>query len=228
MRKARTDGQKTKRQLLAAASEVFALRGFRGATMAEICRKAKANTAAANYHFGSKETLYVESWCFGFEQSLRIYPPDGGIAASAPAEERLHGRILAIMYRIVDPRSHALDVVYKELANPTGLLTGVIQQALEPIMQGFIAIIRELLGPGGGEQSVLLCLMSIRAQCFNPLMRERRRRLDTAGLLPANQDPVMADIEALADHVTRFSLAGIRAIREQIASERSRQGPALA
>ena len=95
-------------------------------------------------------------------------------------------------------------------------------------MQGFIAIIRELLGPGGGEQSVLLCLMSIRAQCFNPLMRERRRRLNTAGLLPANQDPVMADIEALADHVTRFSLAGIRAIREQIASERSRQGPALA
>jgi AcrR family transcriptional regulator len=228
MRKARIDGQETRRQLLLSAGEVFAVRGFRGATMAEICRKAKANTAAANYHFGNKETLYVESWRFGFEQSLRIYPPDGGVPAGAPAEERLRGRILAIMRRIVDPRSHALDVVYKESANPTGLLAGVIQTALEPILQGFISVIRELLGPGAEEQMVLLCLMSIRAQCFGPLMRERRRRLDAKGLLTYSQDPVMEDVETLADHVTRFSLAGIRAVREQILCAQDRQEPAHA
>ena len=60
MRKPRIDGQETRRQLLLAAGEVFAASGFRGATMADICRKAKANTAAANYHFGGKETLYPE------------------------------------------------------------------------------------------------------------------------------------------------------------------------
>ena len=94
--------------------------------------------------------------------------------------------------------------------------SGVIQQALEPIFRGFSRIIRELLGPEASEQQVLLCLMSIRAQCFGPLMRERRRKLDAALSLPPSQDPVMKDVEALADHVTRFSLAGIRAIHEQI------------
>ena len=226
MRKARIDGQETRRQLLVAAGEVFAVRGFRGATMAEICRKAKANVAAANYHFGNKETLYVESWRFGFERSLRIYPPDGGVPASAPAEERLRGRILAIMRRIVDPGSHALDVVYKESANPTGLLAGVIQEALEPILEGFISVIRELLGPGADEQMVLLCLMSIRAQCFGPLMRERRRKREVSELLLPGQDPLMEDVEALADHVTRFSLAGILAVRNQISRTQRHQGPA--
>ena len=215
MRKPRTDGQETRRQLLISASEVFAIRGFRGATIAEICRKAKANTAAANYHFGNKETLYVESWRFAFEQSLRTYPPDGGVPEDSSVEERLRGRILAIMRRIVDPRSHELDIVYKETANPSGLLAGVIQQALEPVFRGFTLIIRELLGPGATEQQVLLCLMSIRAQCFAPLMRERQRKLNLSGPLPATHDPVMEDVETLADHVTRFSLAGIRAAKQQ-------------
>ncbi len=219
MRKARSDGQQTRRQLLLSASEVFAVHGFRDATIAEICRKAKANTAAANYHFGNKEALYVESWRFAFDQSLRTYPPDGGVPADSSLEERLRGRILAIMRRIVDPQSHDLDIVYKETANPTGLLAGVIQQALEPILHGFTSIIRELLGPEATEQQVLLCLMSIRSQCFGPLMRERRRKLDPAGPLQTTQDPVIQDVEALADHVTRFSLAGIREVKSQIACQ---------
>ena len=216
MRKPRIDGQETRRQLLESASAVFAARGFRNATIAEICRKAKANSAAANYHFGNKETLYVESWRFAFEQSLCSYPPDGGVPEDAPIEERLRGRILAIMRRIVDPESHDLDIVYKESANPTGLLTSVIPQALEPIFSGLSRIIRELLGPEAGEQHMLLCLMSIRAQCFGPLMRERRRILDVMGQQPPIQDPVMKDVDTLADHVTKFSLAGIREVRQQI------------
>lgn len=220
MRKLRIDGQETRRQLLISAGEVFAARGFRSATIAEICRKADANTAAANYHFGNKEMLYVESWRFAFEQSLRAYPPDGGVPEDVPVEERLRGRILAIMRRIVDPQSHELDIVYKEMANPTGLLADVIQHALEPIFHGFTLIIRELLGPEATEQQVLLCLMSIRAQCFGPLMRERRRKLDAPGLPLPTSDPVMGDVETLADHVTRFSLAGIRAVREQIECEK--------
>jgi len=215
-RKPRIDGQEKRQQLLAAASEVFAARGFGNATLAEICRKARANNAAVNYHFGSKETLYVECWRYAFDKSLGVYPPDGGIAPDAPVEMRLRGRILAIMRRVVDPKSYELDIVYKETATPTGLLTEVIITALEPILMGFRRIIEELLGPAAGEQEVRLCLMSLRAQCFGPLMRERRRRIDFKVAALPDQDPVMQDVEMLADHVTRFSLAGIRAVRETV------------
>ena len=168
MRKQRIDGQETRRKLLTAACEVFAKKGFRDATIAEICRQAKTNVASANYHFGGKEALYVESWRFAFEKSLQNYPPDGGVAPDSPVEDRLRGRILSVMRRIIDPQSHELDIFYKEMANPTGLLAGTIQQSIEPVFRGFAAIVRELLGQQTGEQKVRLCLMSIRAQCFGP------------------------------------------------------------
>ncbi|MEJ2656760.1 MAG: CerR family C-terminal domain-containing protein [Desulfobacterales bacterium] len=218
MRKQRIDGQETRRKLLAAACEIFAKKGFRDATIAEICRKAKANVAAANYHFGGKEALYMESWRFAFEKSLKTYPPDGGVAADAPVEEQLRGRILAIMRRIIDPQSYELDIFYNEMANPTGLLASAVQQSIEPIFRGFADIVRDLLGKQSLEQQARLCLMSIRAQCFGPLMRERRRKITSADPLPSSPEWDLDDLETLVDHVTRFSLAGIRAIRSQMES----------
>jgi AcrR family transcriptional regulator len=211
-RRQRRDGKQTRLQLLEAASKVFAAKGFREGTMAEICSKAKANAAAANYHFGSKEGLYVESWRYAFEKSLKIYPPDGSVPSHAPVEERLRGRVLSIMRRILDPESHDFDIVHKEIASPTGLLAGVMQQSMEPIFHGLGLVVHELLGERATEESVRLCLMSIRAQCFGPLLRERRRKMAPGSSLPGSE-PLEENVEVLADHVTRFSLAGIREIR---------------
>ena len=51
-------------------------------------------------------------------------------------EERLHARIFSIMRRIIDPESHDFDIVHKEMANPTGLLAGSIQELIDPILGG--------------------------------------------------------------------------------------------
>lgn len=210
----RKDGQETRQRLLDAACEVFAANGFRQATVAEICREADANIAAANYHFGGKEALYVETWRYALEKSLRTHPSDGGVAADAPPEERLRGRILSIMQRIVDPKSYDFDIVHKEIANPTGLLTDAMHESLGPLRRDFVAMVRELLGEKVTEQQVRLCHMSIMAQCFGPLLRERRRKKSSRGSHARGHEPLGADVKTLADHVTRFSLAGIREISQ--------------
>ena len=212
MRKQRSDGQETRQNLLTAAGEIFAAKGFRETTIAEICKQAGANTAAVSYHFGSKEALYVESWRYAFTRSLSIYPPDGGIPAEAPAEERLHGRILAIMRRITDPQSHDFDIFHKEMANPTGLLATATQESMEQIFKGLTLLVCELLGKKPDAHEVQLCAMSIRAQCFGPLLHARCRK-SVQGLPTTGFEPLLEDVEQLADHVTRFSLAGIRALR---------------
>jgi len=216
MRKLRSDGQETRANLLISACEVFAAKGYREATIAEICNKANANTAAVNYHFGGKEALYVASWRYAFERSLEAYPPDGGLASDAPAEERLRGRILSIMRRILDPESHDFDILHMELANPTGLLAKPIRESTEPIFRGLTSLIRELLGEKATEQQIRLCQMSIKAQCFGPLLRERRRKMSSHGPPVPCPEPLVEDVATLADHVTRFSLAGIRDLRQQI------------
>jgi AcrR family transcriptional regulator len=210
----RKDAARTRRLLLAAASEIFAAKGFGNATVAEICRKAKANVAAVNYHFGSKGELYVEAWRYAFQKSLEKYPPDGGVPADAPVEERLRGRVRSIMLRISDPQDHEFEIVHKEMANPTGLLAGAMREAIEPIREGFSKIVREILGERADEQLVRLCQMSVKSQCFGPLLRERRRRMSPrAGHPPGEQLEV--GVDKLADHVTRFSLAGIRELRRE-------------
>jgi len=211
LRKKRSDGQETRQRLLSEAARIFAAKGFKATTVGEVCRRAQTNPASVSYHFGSKEAMYVESWRHAFSRSLALYPLDGGIAPHAPVGERLHGFVLAIMRRIVDPESHDFDIFHQELANPTGLLVDAIQESAEPIFKTLAGLIAELLGPDADEGKIRLCSMSIRAQCFGPLLHARRRRNDQ-GVPICDLEPLLADVERLAGHVTRFSLAGIRAM----------------
>jgi AcrR family transcriptional regulator len=211
-KKQRKDAQETRQRLLAAAAEVFAQKGYWEATHAEICRKAQANTAAVNYHFGSKESLYIESWKYAFEKSVEAHPPDGGIAAEAPVAQRLRGRILAFMQRIADPGNYEIEIMHKEMANPTGLLTQPVHEKVEQMRQGMQAIVRELLGDQAKERQIALCVMSLVGQCFGPMLHLRHAKMAPGTPRPVGP-PFEFGVEELADHVTQFTLAGVRGIR---------------
>lgn len=49
-----------KENILNAATKVFAARGFRDATIRQICAEANVNVSMVNYHFKTKERLYAE------------------------------------------------------------------------------------------------------------------------------------------------------------------------
>ena len=215
----RKDARETRQRLLAAAARVFAAKGFWEATHAEICREARANTAAVNYHFGSKENLYVEAWKYSFERSVEAHPPEGGIPPEAPVRERLYGRILAFMQRIADPQNHEIEILHKEMANPTGLLTEAVQQAMERMRQGLRSIVQELLGEGAGEPQVSFCVMSLVGQCFGPMLHLRHARMGHGNVPPVGP-PSAFRVEELAEHVTQFSLAGMRGIRAEAGKAR--------
>lgn len=53
--------QGTKRDIVVAAGELFAEHGLEGASVRTIAKKAGVHIAAINYHFGSKENLYLET-----------------------------------------------------------------------------------------------------------------------------------------------------------------------
>ena len=209
----RADGLETRRRLLDAAGVLFASKGFRDTKTADICRVAKANVAAVNYHFRSKEELYVAAWRHEFERSIAAYPPDGGVAADAPADARLRGHIHALVKRFMDPNSRDMDIAHREMSHPTGLLAEVIHRSIDPLRQMHLGIVRELLGPGATEQAVQLCEMSTHAQCFAALMHERHRRVTPPSGRHAGPPKLNVSGADLAEHVYRFSLAGIREVR---------------
>ena len=50
----------TQIKILKAAEIEFATHGFNGATVRDITKRAEANIASINYHFGTKEVLFKE------------------------------------------------------------------------------------------------------------------------------------------------------------------------
>ena len=75
------DPEGTKRDILRAAEECFAMSGFVGATTRQVATNAGVNVATLHYHFGNKEKLYraVLEAAFGCELAL----PEAG---KAPVE----------------------------------------------------------------------------------------------------------------------------------------------
>ena len=217
MKKARKDSQNTRQRLIEAASDIFACRGFTDTTVAEICEHAHTNVASVNYHFGDKETLYAEAWRYSFRESLQKFPPEGGVSDDAPAEERLKGRIESILRRIFDNDLKAFSIMLKEVANPTGLLQELLREEIHPIREKMKDLVRELLGPDVSEKQVMFCKVSIMSQCFHLIMI--RQWCDKKG--PFSLPIERADIDDFVNHIVKFSMAGINAIREEVASKTS-------
>jgi AcrR family transcriptional regulator len=200
----------TRQRLLDAAGEVFAERGFRAATIREICERAEANVAAAHYHFGDKAELYLAVLKSCADDALKKYPPTLGLTESASAEEKLHAFIRSFLFRIADkgrPAWHG-RLMAREIAEPTEALDGLINDVYRPLIERLENIVRELVGPAAVPEVVLNCARSVLGQCLyyyhaRPVIQR----------MTPQQTFEPEDLEKLARHITKFSLAGLREYR---------------
>jgi AcrR family transcriptional regulator len=202
---------KTRDRLLTAASRIFAEHGFQESTIADICEQAETNIASVNYHFGDKESLYLEAWRYAFNQELDNHPSDGGVSEDAPAEQRLAGRIRSLIARVADENSYSFAIINKEMAQPTRLLADILEKEINPQRLKMLALLKECLGQSASEQRIQYCHTSIMGQCFQLL---RLKHMQSARHFP-NYPSDLSDSKAFAEHVVQFSLAGIQAIRSQ-------------
>lgn len=202
----------TEARLLEAAGEIFAEFGYRAATVRQICEKAGANVAAVNYHFGDKERLYLAVLHSVPDAHAEKYPSHGKLRAGSSPEDRLRAYIEALLQRVFDPGKpgwHA-KIIARELAEPTRALDSLLEEIARPLHRDLAGIVRELLGPGAGEDDVRFCALSIMGQC----VYYHHARAVVARLYP-EQNNSADGIAPLVDHITEFSLAGLRARAEK-------------
>lgn len=198
----------TRRQLLEAAGEVFADAGFRDATVREICRRAHANIASVNYHFGDKETLYAEVLRYAQGKALEKYPPLLGVSADAPAEKKLRAFVLSLLLRIFDTGRAAWHgkLMSREMIEPSAALDSLVEERMRPMADQLRAIVGEILDRPPGDERVRLCSMSVVSQC----VFYHHCRHVVSRLFPNNLPQDITETERLADHITQFSLAAMK------------------
>jgi AcrR family transcriptional regulator len=197
--------QATRDRLLSTATRLFAERGFAKVTIREICRSARANGAAVNYHFGGKKGLYNEVVRAAIQtmQSTTAAMHDAG--AGRPADQQLALYVSIFLKRIVAARDSWIhQLMVRELSDPTPALDLVLKRVVRPRMAYLRSVIASLLGCPPSDARVERCAMSVQAQCLalltHPVAALRPRRISEARL------------DTLAKHIARFSLAGIRGL----------------
>jgi TetR/AcrR family transcriptional regulator len=113
------DADRSRRALLDAALEEFSLRGFAGARVADIARRAGVNKQLINYYFGSKEGLYLALQRAWLEREESF----------APSEVPLPDLVVRyLLDALADPRSLRL-LLWRGLADDSAPDAGPGRQA---------------------------------------------------------------------------------------------------
>jgi AcrR family transcriptional regulator len=200
----------TKQRLLESACEVFAEKGFRNATVADICEAAGANIASVNYHFGDKEHLYEAVWRHAFSQAALGHPVPAGLS-SLPPEDRLKVLIHTFVARVLDPGAggHYARIQVREMIDPTPALDHIVRDVVIPQRKFLLEVVDQLLGGQAPAATVHLCTYSIASQCMFLGVSDPVRHI-----LVQKQEFEKTSQQEIADHITEVALAVIRRFRK--------------
>ncbi len=199
----------SRERLMEAAGEVFAERGFKAATIRDITKRAGVNIAAVNYYFRDKAELY--SAVLMHAQRCAIETA-WVVESTGPARARLRDFILGMMRHLLDPLRPAWHsrLMAREMAAPTPMLHGLIDDGFRPKVAELDRILRELSDGGLNDADLGRASASIIAQC----VFYRQNRPVVLRLYPellSEGDP----IQKLADHITSFSLGGLACLQKK-------------
>ena len=197
----------TRQRLIEVPARHFAERGFSRVTVREICKSARANVAAINYHFAGKKGLYdeiVQSAIRTMHGTTEAIQQEG---EGRPPEEQLRIFVRIFLSRVVQARDGWIhNLMARELNDPTPALDLVVKHVVKPRMAYLGSVIARLLGCRTSDPRVEHCVMSVQAQCLILLNDKINSRLQSFELTNKR-------LEHLAEHITTFSLAGIKALK---------------
>ena len=190
-------------RLLEAAGEVFAEKGFKGATVREIIDRAGVNIAAVNYYFRNKERLYIEA----VKHVARI-GTDAELTwpADKPPAEKLREFIYFHVRGLLDPNKPAWHarLMMREMSHPSAACTELVRDYIEPKSRILAGILRELLPPDSQRRRIFLTVCSIIGQCIFHCSHK-----PVIMLLAGEEEYKHLDPTAVAEHITQFSLRAL-------------------
>jgi AcrR family transcriptional regulator len=195
----------TRAKLLEAAGEEFAAKGYEAASVREICSRINANVAAVNYHFGSKEELYVatvlEAHRCGMEGMPESFPEHG------TAAEQLRAFVHHFLSNVVAISQsgrwhHAL--MLREMLEPTAAAEVLVNEAIRPRFQRLLGILSRIC-PEADERRLNALAFSVVGQCLHYKMAGKL----ASTLLGEQAYESLMDLEFLSDHIASFCLAAL-------------------
>ena len=212
----------TRRRLIAAASVLFAERGFHAATARDIARRAEVNLAAGHYHYGSKKDLYLEVLREQFATIRTVLERRGGTRPPAEIDRLDRARLAQLLLTRIKvmldmligppPGLHGA-LMQREMTDPSQALPMIVAEFIEPMMRETEQIVARL-APRLSRREVERCSISIVSQAVF-------YRFAMPAILHRNgwKSYPAGFGTGLARHIAEFSLGGM----ERVGARRARR-----
>ena len=130
--------------LIAAATPLFAERGFHGVSVRELASAAGMNLSMISYYFGGKEALYAAVLTEQFA-ILRQLPEITALAGDPLGKFEFYIRATVDRYR---KNPYLLRFYTSELTNPTASFELIVKPAIRRVIEHLQEIFREGLSAG--------------------------------------------------------------------------------
>ena len=198
----------TRSKLMVAAIHVFARKGYRDATVREICRKAgSSNINSINYYFGSKAFLYREILERIFKEYDRRKDPEFDLKSPRARLKEFISINCQMLYQGGAFEADLTTIFVAEMTKPSPFLVELVDRYNRPRVKQHLAMIRDIVGHDRSEQTLRYCLVSIVGQ----ILYYSFARPVFSRLFP--DAPTMPEYSKLAKHVFTFSMGGLMAIK---------------
>jgi AcrR family transcriptional regulator len=202
----------TRQRLLDAAERLFAEHGFEGTPVRDITTAADCNVAAVNYHFGSKDKLYLAVFQrrFAALREQRISSIENAMVAAGD-EATLELLVETFTTAFLEPlvtESHGpmlMELFSREMMSPHLPQQVFAKEMIRPVQDALLRALQTVC-PGLAEEAARLCILSLVAQLVYVIHAQRF----FAGGGPLSD----VDLQTFVDHINRFSTGGIRHLIE--------------
>lgn len=200
----------TRQRLIDVAAEIFASKGFSGASVREICDRASANPASINYHFKSKFEFYKTVLISSFDRLGSARPMPQLKDASSP-EQAFRDWIRWYMYRVLSDSNASIvsRLIAAELRDPTEAFDLLVQKSMRPLYEVLQQMICALLNLGPDSKVVQRATLSVIGQCLiyvfaAPMINKLHGHLEATD----------EEIDSIAEQISEFALAGLKSLRQ--------------
>ena len=196
----------TRHSIIKAAIDMFAEKGFEGASVRAIVAKARVNQAAINYHFDGKDGLYLEVLKVAFEAFTRHEGLDAEKLKDLPRDEALRSfvyqQLRPLLFR--DEISRYMRIFAWENVRPSRVLQKFMTANAAPFLGRAVDLVRRFLPPGASDQEAMCGAIWLMGQC-GIFVRNREQFAQP----PFNLKIDEPFVERLADQITRLALGGL-------------------
>ena len=162
----REDGKETRALIIECAGNLIGNLGYEKVTSKAICQMAKVNMAAVNYHFGSRDGLYlavleeVHNYFISLDALQRLY------ASDCTSKEKIERFFDFFLGSVLDEKSWHVKVWAREVLAPSSFVKQVLSEQALPKINVVMKIFSEYTGLAEDDPKLYTCYFS----AMSPLM----------------------------------------------------------